>query len=98
MISGERRVHVALRQASSGSERPPSGGLFVCSLISMLLTSPVGRFNSEIVEFFSGPKQCSEPAWLFPATRPGLGRPLGISKLRNHFGVWTPCAAHMLVA
>jgi hypothetical protein len=61
-------------------------------------TSPVRRFNSEIVKFFSGPKLCSEPAWLFPATRPSLRRPLGISKLRNHFGVWTPCAAHMLVA
>jgi hypothetical protein len=61
-------------------------------------TSVVRRFNSEIVEFFSGPKLCSEPAWLFPATRPSLGRPVGIPILRNHFGVRTPCAAHMLVA
>src|ERR1700680_3020173 len=51
------------------------------------------QFNSEIVDFFSGPKLCSEPEWLFPATRPSLGRSLGIPKLRNHFGVRAPCAA-----
>jgi hypothetical protein len=61
-------------------------------------TTVVGRFNSESVDFFSGPKLCSEPAWLFPATRPSLGRSRGIPKLRNHFGVRAPCAAHMLVA
>jgi hypothetical protein len=37
MISGERRVHVALRQASSGSEK---GGLFVCSLTSARADEP----------------------------------------------------------
>jgi hypothetical protein len=56
------------------------------------------RFDSEIVQFFSRPKLCNQPARLFPATRPSLGRPLRIPKLRNHFGIRTPCAADMLVA
>jgi hypothetical protein len=62
------------------------------------LTSAVRRFNSEIVEFLSGPELRSEPAGLLPAPRPSLGRPPRIPKLRNHFGVRTPCAADMLVA
>jgi hypothetical protein len=63
-----------------------------------LAGQPGGRFNSEIVEFFSGPELCGEPAWLFPATRPSLGWPIGIPELRNHFGIRTPCAAAVLVA
>jgi hypothetical protein len=66
--------------------------------LARALASVVRRFNSEIVEFLSGPELCSEPAGLFPATRPSLGRLPGIPKLRKHFGVRTPCAADMLVA
>jgi hypothetical protein len=29
--------------------------------------------NPEIVELLSGSKLCGQPAWLFPAARPGLG-------------------------
>jgi hypothetical protein len=70
-----------------------------CDLIrARLLTSRERRFNSEIVEFFSGPELCGEPAWLFPATGPGLGRLLGIPELRNYFGIRTPCTTAVLVA
>jgi hypothetical protein len=70
-----------------------------CNLTGARLpTSSDRRFNSEIVEFFSGPELRNQPTRLFPATRPGLERPLGIPELRNHFGVRTPCAADMLVA
>jgi hypothetical protein len=66
--------------------------------LARALTSVVRRINSELGEFLSGPELFSEPAWLFPATRPSLGRQFGIPKLRNHFGVRTPCAALMPIA
>jgi hypothetical protein len=37
MISGERRARSLTAQAASGSERPPSGGLFVCPTVCAAL-------------------------------------------------------------
>jgi len=56
------------------------------------------RLDPEIIEPFPGPELCSQPTWLFPAARPGLGRPGGISILRKNLRVRTPRVAHFFSA
>jgi len=54
--------------------------------------------DPEIIELLPGPELCSQPAWLFPAARPGLGRPGGISILRKNLRVWAPRVAQFFSA
>jgi hypothetical protein len=54
--------------------------------------------DPEIIELFPGPEFRSQPAWLFPATGPSLGRPGGISVLRKNLRVWAPRVAHLFNA
>jgi hypothetical protein len=56
------------------------------------------RPDPEIIELFPGPEFCSQPAWLFPATGPSLGRPGGISVLRKNARVLAPRVAHFFNA
>jgi hypothetical protein len=56
------------------------------------------RPDPEIIELFPGPEFCSQPAWLFPATGPSLGRPGGISVFRKNLRVWAPRVAHFFNA
>src|SRR5256886_13958384 len=82
---------------SPESSRPPLGGPFV----SAATTSRGGarrRPDPEIIELFPGPEFCNQPAWLFPATGPSLGRPGGISVLRKNLRVWAPRVAHFSVS
>ena len=44
--------------------------------------------NSEIVKCLPGYKLRGEPAWLFPATRPGLSKIFRISVFRKYLWVW----------
>ncbi len=54
------------------------------------------RLNPKIVELFPGSNLCCQPAWLFPAARPSLGRQRGISILRKHRRVRAPRVWHLL--
>src|ERR1700719_5415074 len=50
------------------------------------------RSNPKVVKLFPGSELCSEPSRLLSAARPGLGRLLWISILREHLRVRTPFA------
>ena len=56
------------------------------------------RLDPEIIELFPGAELCSQPAWLFPAARPSLGRPSGIFILRKNLRVSTPRVAYFFCA
>jgi hypothetical protein len=73
LISGTRRAHGALRQASSDPERPPLGGLFLSGKLPCAAASALRRgLNPKIVERFPGSKLRSQPARLFSAASPSL--------------------------
>ncbi len=58
--------------------------------------APRQRLDPEIVELFPGSKLCSQPARLFPATRPSLGRLGGIAIFRKHLRVRAPRMSNFL--
>src|SRR4029453_1957523 len=72
------------------SSRPPPGGRFVSAATTLRGGAAPDRRrpDPEIIELFPGPEFCSQPAWLFPATGPSLGRPGWISVLRKNLRVW----------
>ena len=96
----DRFLGLHLAPGSPESSRSPSGGLFVWAATTLRggAASIRRRPDPEIIELFPGPEFCSQPAWLFPATGPSLGRPGGISVLRKNLRVWAPRVAHFSVS
>jgi hypothetical protein len=96
----DRFLGLHLAPGSPESSRPPSGGLFVWAATTLRggAASIRRRPDPEIIELFPGPEFCSQPAWLFPATGPSLGRPGGISVLRKNPRVLAPSVAHFFNA
>jgi hypothetical protein len=86
-----------LAPGSPESSRPSLGGPFV-SAATTLRVGARRRLDPEVIELFPGPEFCSQPARLFPATGPSLGRPGGISVLRKNPRVWAPRVAHFFKA
>src|SRR5882757_7715127 len=58
------------------------------------LTSPL--MDPKIVDLFSQLELCRQPAWLFPAACPSLGRLRGISKFRKNLRVRAPRVTHLV--
>ena len=46
--------------------------------------------DSEVIHPLAGLQFCSQPARRLPSSRPGLGRPVRIAKLRNDGRIWAP--------
>jgi len=65
----------------------------LCCAVALSCTAPRAPrqgLDPEIVELFPGSELCSQPAWLFPATRPSFGRLGGIAIFRKHLRVRAP--------
>ena len=46
--------------------------------------------NSEVIDPLAGLQLCNQPARRLSSSRPGLGRPIRIPKLRNDGRIWAP--------
>jgi hypothetical protein len=52
--------------------------------------------DSEVVDPLAGLQFCSKPARRLPSSRPSLGRPVRIPKLRNDGWIWAPPCRRIL--
>ena len=86
-------------QRPSTTVNRPSKDLAGCCFEQLLNDTQctIGRWlNAEIVEFFSGPELCGQPAWLLSAAGPSLRGLSRILVLGNYLRVGTPGVACML--
>ena len=78
--------------ASAGFTKPISGLAEKCkqAAADRLQIFLCYLLNSEVIDPLAGLQLCNQPARRLSSSRPGLGRPIRIPKLRNDGRIWAP--------